>query len=168
MQSQPSTIGNEAGEPAPDGFLSAFVSEQRVRVEVAVSSKKRLIEEVADLLCTGAPDLDRDTVYQILNDRERLGSTGIGEGFAIPHGRINGIAQPIICALLLAQPLDFDSIDSRPVRCAIGLLVPADANQTHLQILAKLAGAFSRPDSRGAILGCASARELYDALRRLD
>ncbi len=168
MQTQPTGVGQQAGEASGEGFLAGFIAEDRVRVDVTVSSKKRLIEEVAELLCTGAQELDRDTVYQILNDRERLGSTGIGEGIAIPHGRINGITQPIICALLLAQPLDFDSIDSRPVNCAIGLLVPADANQTHLQILAKLAGAFSQPDVRDSILGCSSSRELHQVLCRLD
>ncbi|KAA3621626.1 MAG: hypothetical protein DWQ08_13810, partial [Proteobacteria bacterium] len=79
-------------------MLSQFVSRERVRAGVQVSSKKRLLEEVSDLLSTYSAELDRDTVFQILNQRERLGSTGIGEGFAIPHGRINGIDQPIICA----------------------------------------------------------------------
>lgn len=165
MQPSPSTEhGDDTGGA---GFLSQFVSRQRVRTGVHVSSKKRLLEEVADLLSTYSSQLDRDTVFQILNQRERLGSTGIGEGFAIPHGRINGIEQPIICAMLLANALDFDSIDGRPVRCVIGLLVPADANQTHLQILARLAKAFSQPEVQRRIMACDSEDSFFEAVTRL-
>lgn len=151
-----------------EGFLSRFVTRERVRTGIHASSKKRLIEEVADLLSTYSGDLDRDTVYQILNQRERLGSTGIGEGFAIPHGRINGIDQPIICAILLDQGLDFDSIDDQPVRCVVGLLVPADANQTHLQILSRLAKAFSQPEVRSRIMACHDDDTFFRAVNDLD
>jgi len=164
---QPSPSVNHAAAPAGEGFLSRFVSPARVRTGVHVSSKKRLIEEVADLLSSYSAELDRDTVYQILIQRERLGSDGIGEGFAIPHGRINGIDQPIICALLLDQGLDFDSIDNRPVRCVIGLLVPADANQTHLQILARLARAFSQPEVQKRIMACKDDAHFFEAVNGL-
>ncbi len=165
---QPSTDFQPRRSIAGEGFLSQFVSRERVRTGVHLSSKKRLIEEVADLLSSYSSELDRDTVYQILNQRERLGSTGIGEGFAIPHGRINGIDQPIICAILLEQGLDFDSIDNLPVRCVVGLLVPADANQTHLQILSRLAKAFSRPEIRQRIMACRDDAEFFQAINDLD
>jgi nitrogen PTS system EIIA component len=163
----PSPSMDNSSKPPEDGFLSRFVARNRVRKGIHVSSKKRLIEEVADLLSSYSVDLDRDTVFQILNQRERLGSTGIGEGFAIPHGRINGIDQPIICAILLDQGLDFDSIDNQPVRCIIGLLVPADANQTHLQILAKLARAFSQPEVQREIMECSDEDSFFDAVYNL-
>jgi nitrogen PTS system EIIA component len=155
-------------ETPDDGFLARFISRDRVRTGVQVSSKKRLLEEVADLLSSYSPELDRDIVFQILNQRERLGSTGIGEGFAIPHGRINGIEQPIICAILLANPLDFDAIDNRPVRCVIGLLVPADANQTHLQILARLARAFIQPGIQQRINACDSDESFFETIYNLE
>jgi PTS system nitrogen regulatory IIA component len=165
MQTSPSVEGDSP--VGNDRLLSCFIDPERVRVGVHASSKKRLIEEVAELLSSYSADLDRDTVFQILNQRERLGSTGIGEGFAIPHGRINGIDQPIICALLLDQPLEFDSIDNRPVRCVVGLLVPADANQTHLQILARLAKAFSQPEVQEKIKSCKDQQSFYEAVRNL-
>lgn len=155
-------------ESADDGILSRFMSRELVRTGVQVSSKKRLLEEVAELLSSYSPELDRDIVFQILNQRERLGSTGIGEGFAIPHGRINGIEKPIICAMLLANPLDFDAIDNRPVRCVVGLLVPADANQTHLQILARLAKAFSQPEVQQRIMACDSEERFFETICNLD
>lgn len=165
---QPSPNMNHASARPGEGFLSRFISHERVRTGTQISSKKRLIEEVADLLSSYSGELDRDTVYQILNQRERLGSTGIGEGFAIPHGRINGIDQPIICAILLEKGLDFDSIDNRPVRCVVGLLVPADANQTHLQILSRLAKAFSQPEVRKRIMACHDDDSFFRTINDLD
>ncbi len=168
MQVSPPVSGENQHNGPTDGFLSRFVSRDRVEIDVYVSSKKRLLEEVADLLTVHSSDLDRDTVFQILNERERLGSTGIGEGIALPHGRINGIEDPIICAIRLGQPLDFDSIDNKPVTCVIGLLVPADANQTHLRILAKLAGAFSQSSIREKIQRCTDSDEFLELLNHLD
>src|SRR5690606_41975583 len=124
----------------------------------------RRIGELADLPSPSSPELDRDTVYQTLNLRERPASTGIGDGFAIPRGRLNGIDQPIICAMLLDQGLDFDAIDNRPVRCVVGLLVPADANQTHLQLLARLARAFSQPATQQRIRACEADERISRAV----
>lgn len=165
---QPSPNVHPPRAAGDDALLARFIDRSRVRTAVHVSSKKRLIEEVADLLSSYSPELDRDTVFQILNQRERLGSTGIGDGFAIPHGRINGIDQPIICAMLLDQGLDFDAIDNRPVRCVVGLLVPADANQTHLQILARLARAFSQPEIQQRIMACEDDESFFDAVTHLE
>lgn len=156
-----------ASVPVANGFLGRFISRDRVDVGVPVSSKKRLLEEVAGLLTVQSQGLDRDIVFQILNQREQLGSTGIGEGIALPHGRINGIEQPIICAMRLSQKLDFDSIDDQPVDFVIGLLVPADAERAHLQILARLAEVFSRAETRRRIDDCRSAEQLFRALENL-
>ncbi|MFT5112798.1 MAG: PTS system nitrogen regulatory IIA component [Parasphingorhabdus sp.] len=159
--------GVESGIPTK-GFLADLISPDRVLTGVQVSSKKRLLEEVASLLSVGHSELDRDTIFQILNERERLGSTGIGEGIAIPHGRINGIDQPIVCAMLLAQPLEFEAIDDQPIRCVIGLIVPADANHMHLKILAKLAGIFSQPTVRSDLLCQTDTDSFYHCLTSLE
>ena len=162
MQASPTT--NDNTQQNATGFLSAFIARDRVEVDVLVSSKKRLLEEVADILTVHSSDLDRDTVFEILNERERLGSTGIGHGIAIPHGRIEGIEQPIICAMQLSEGLNFDSIDDIPVSFVVGLLVPADANQTHLKILARLAGAFRDTEIRDRLMTCQDSNELLLAL----
>lgn len=167
MQASP-TVDPANSTPEQAGFLARFITRDRVEVGVHVSSKKRLLEEVADLLTMHSDKLDRDTVFQVLNERERLGSTGVGEGFALPHGRVNGIEDPIICAMSLSQPLDFDAIDDKPIQVVIGLLVPADANKTHLQILAKLAGAFRDEVIRESLIGCESQDELLSLVQRLD
>ncbi len=146
-----------------DGILDvgSLLVPARVAVDVQVSSKKRLLEELAVLLLKDNPNLDRSTVFQILNERERLGSTGIGEGVALPHGRLNGIDEAIAAVVRLKRPLDFDAVDQEPVSLVFGLLVPAQATETHLELLAALAKMFSDPHLRGQIMRAPDADALY-------
>ena len=93
------------------GLLAGLLSTSRIRLNVAASSKKRMLEELAGLLSHNRSDLHRDTVFQVLNERERLGSTGIGDGIALPHGRLNGLTEPLAAVIRLRQALDFDAVD---------------------------------------------------------
>ena len=126
-----------------DPILADLLEIDRVTTDLQVNSKKRLLEETARIFCTGQTALDRDTVFQILFERERLGSTGIGNQVALPHGRISGLETPLGMLATLRNPLDYDAIDQQPVSLVFGLLVPAEANEKHLHILASLAGLFS-------------------------
>ena len=126
------------------GLLAGLLSTSRIRLNVAASSKKRMLEELAGLLSHNRSDLHRDTVFQVLNERERLGSTGIGDGIALPHGRLNGLTEPLAAVIRLRQALDFDAVDDGPVKLIVGLLVPANATEQHLDILASLAETFSK------------------------
>ena len=116
------------------------------------------------LLSRHQAPLDRHTVFQVLNERERLGSTGIGNGIALPHGRLNGISEPQAAVLRLRQGLDFDAVDDQPVTLVIGLVVPADATEQHLNILASLAETFSNGEQREAILSARDAQTLFTLL----
>lgn len=91
-------------------LLTGLLSTSRIRLNVSAPSKKRMFEELAGLLSHNRSDLHRDTVFQVLNERERLGSTGIGGGIALPHGRLNGLTEPLAAVIRLRQALDFDSI----------------------------------------------------------
>jgi len=124
-------------------LLAELLVPERVSVGMHVNSKKRLLEEIAQVFCNYQQGLDRDTVFQILFERERLGSTGIGNHVALPHGRINGLSQPLGMMATLRNPLDYDAIDQQPVSFVFGLLVPAEADEKHLNILALLARMFS-------------------------
>ena len=108
--------------------------------------------------------MDQHTVFSILNERERLGSTGIGHGIALPHGRLNGIQEPIAAAMKLQQPLNFDAIDDQPIILVIGLLVPAEATDQHLRILSDLAGAFSDSSFRRTVSVASDADTLFNLL----
>jgi nitrogen PTS system EIIA component len=145
--------------------IKDYLSPRRVAIGVNVSSKKRLLEKVAGLLLEGNPGLDRNTVFQILNERERLGSTGIGDGVALPHGRASGLRQPIAAIITLANGLDFESLDQQPVRLVFGLLVPAEANEQHLQLLAGLASMLGDEDVRRRLLEAGDAEDVLACIR---
>lgn len=153
-----------ANETIDSGPLKRLLSRERVAANVRISSKKRMLEELAELLSRQLPGMDQPTVFSILNERERLGSTGIGHGIALPHGRLNGIHEPIAAAMKLAQPLDFDAIDDQPITMVIGLLVPAEATNQHLRILSDLAGAFSDSGFRDAVGEANDADSLFGLL----
>ena len=146
------------------GLLAGLLSTSRIRLNVAASSKKRMLEELAGLLSHNRSDLHRDTVFQVLNERERLGSTGIGDGIALPHGRLNGLTEPLAAVIRLRQALDFDAVDDGPVKLIVGLLVPANATEQHLDILASLADTFSKGEQRRAILRARDAQTLFALL----
>lgn len=148
--------------------LDELLTVDRVEVRSQVSSKKRLMEKITTLLLQCRPQLDRKTVLQTLIERERLGSTGIGHGVALPHGRINGLDDVIGAVAVLDNPLDYDAQDKQPVNLAFGLLVPAEANEQHLKILAHLARLFSDEDLRRRIFDAKTNSEAYDLLTTWD
>lgn len=127
--------------------LSAILPEQQVLVGVETTSKKRAFEEVG-LLFEEQHGLSRSLVTDSLFARERLGSTGLGHGVAIPHGRIKGLKQPMAAVFQLQSPIPFDAPDEAPVVLMICLLVPEAATQKHLEILSEIAEILSEADLR--------------------
>ena len=112
-----------------------------------VHSKKRLFEQAAASI-SAEFDLDQESVYRSLLAREKLGSTAIGHGVAIPHSRMSGCSEPLGCLILLSEGVDFGAPDGADVEIAFILLVPEAATQDHLDLLASLANAFSSADIR--------------------
>src|SRR5262245_63459711 len=110
--------------------------------DLAASSKKRLFEQLG-LLFENQHGIARTTVFESLFARERLGSTGLGQGVAIPHGRIKGLRDALGAFVRLAQPVPFDAPDGKPVSLVFALLVPEQATEKHLEILSELAQMFS-------------------------
>lgn len=124
------------------GRISDFLKPSRIALDLDTSSRKRLFEHLSALAATDLEEIGEDDVFKILTERERLGCTGLGRGIAVPHGRIENLSQPVIALTRLKHPIDYDAPDDRPVWLAVSLLVPADANDTHLKLLSKLAGCF--------------------------
>ncbi len=118
--------------------LAAILPASNVLVDVDASSKKRVFEQ-AGLLFENQHAIARGIVSDNLFARERLGSTGLGHGVAIPHGRIKGLKNPLGAVLRLRQPIAFDAPDDEPVSLLIFLLVPEAATQRHLEILSEIA-----------------------------
>ena len=118
--------------------LAQILPPAHVQLDVDVSSKKRAFE-YAGLLFENHLGLNRATVTDNLFARERLGSTGLGEGVAIPHGRIKGLKQPSAAVIRLRQPIPFEAPDNEPVSLLVVLLVPESATAKHLELLSTIA-----------------------------
>lgn len=127
--------------------LAAILPAQNVHVGVDATSKKRAFEQ-AGLLFENHHGIARASVTDNLFARERLGSTGLGHGVAIPHGRIKGLKNPLAAVLRLQQPIGFDAPDEEPVTLLIVLLVPEAATQRHLEILSEIAEMLSDRELR--------------------
>lgn len=144
--------------------IASLLDPSRVASDLAAGSKKRTLEQMAELLSRGLGSESSPDVFNSLSGRERLGSTAIGHGVAIPHGRVAGLQQSIGAFGRYPMGLDFDAADEEPVRLVFALLVPAESTSEHLQLLAGLAEIFSRPDLRARLLDAGSADELYQIL----
>jgi PTS system nitrogen regulatory IIA component len=131
----------------PEGLLEL----NNVSVGDTASSKKRVLEQAARLLAANDDDVDPDQVFERLLDRERLGSTGLAGGVALPHARMPGIRESRGAFLRLAEAVEFDALDGKPVDLVFALLVPEDATDEHLQLLAKLAATFNDDALRGRL-----------------
>src|SRR5215210_806283 len=134
-----------------------------VVVDLQVSSKKRLFEQVA-LMFENRHALARSLVFDSLFARERLGSTGLGQGVAIPHGRIKGLKEALGAFIRVAQPVPFDAPDANPVTLVFVLLVPEKATEKHLQILSELAQMFSDKVLREAMSRAPDAAALHQLI----
>jgi PTS system nitrogen regulatory IIA component len=143
--------------------LTSLLSAEQILLDLEVSSKKRLFEQVS-LLFENHRGVARALVYDSLFARERLGSTGLGHSVAIPHGRIKGLRDPAGAFLRLKTPVPFESPDGNPVTLAFVLLVPEHANQTHLDILSLLAEMFSDRDMRAKLSSETDAQTVFELI----
>jgi len=143
--------------------LANILSPSQVIAQVEVTSKKRAFEE-AGLLFENLHGLSRALVTDSLFSRERLGSTGLGHGVAIPHGRIKGLKAPLAAVFQLAQPIGFDAPDDQPVNLLIFLLVPEAATQKHLEILSEIAELLSDAALRAQMVVAQESLQLHDLI----
>ncbi len=148
--------------------IGDFITPERVVYRLHATSKKRALELVSGLLAGGEAGLAEAEVFDCLVARERLGSTGLGHGIAIPHGRLKGIDRILGAFVRLDQGVDFDAIDAAPVDMVCALVVPAESTEDHLQLLASLAALFSETAMRERLRGAESAGQLYDLLTSHD
>ncbi|MDT3679430.1 MAG: PTS sugar transporter subunit IIA [Burkholderiaceae bacterium] len=133
--------------------LSRLLPPQNIVLDLPVTSKKRLFEQVG-LLFENNHGIERGKVFDSLFARERLGSTGLGEGVAIPHGRIKGSKEAMAAVVRLAQPIPFDAPDGKPVGLLVFLLVPEAATEEHLELLSELAELLADTATRESLLAC--------------
>ena len=136
--------------------------------EDAISSKKRLIENMSHYLAANTQAIAADPIFQALLERERLGSTGLGKGVAIPHARVPGITETIAAMMTLSTPINYDSADNQPVDIIFGLLVPEDGDQYHLEHLARLATLLRDEKTCETIRNTPDPEKLFNFLLAID
>ncbi|MGH1541151.1 MAG: PTS sugar transporter subunit IIA [Arenicella sp.] len=124
---------------------------ESINTQVSIASKKKLLEHVSKLLGDDDRALEKK-VFQSLIERERLGSTGIGDGVALPHGRCDDIESARLCIVTLDQAIDYDATDKKPVNMVFGLIVPAEAQQQHLDMLSSIAELIGKKDVHKQLL----------------
>lgn len=132
------------------------------------SSKKKVLEQIAHYVTSEFPDLDETSLYNSLLNRERLGSTGIGQGIAIPHCRLENCHKVIGVLLTLSEPIPFDAIDNEPVDLLFALIVPQEATGEHLELLSQLAERFNEAAFCNRLRACKSQEALYQAMTGAD
>lgn len=129
----------------------------------AGSSKKRVLQNIAHAIAEQTPNSQADELFRAFLEREQLGSTGVGEGVAIPHCRMANIKDPIVCVFTLESAIDFDSLDGQNVDLLTALVVPADGADEHVKLLGILAGKLSQATYRNELRKCRTAEQLHSA-----
>ena len=148
--------------------MSDFLDPQAIVSDLKATNKKEVLEELSSVLETLHPALDRDKMVGVLLDRERLGSTGVGEGVAIPHGKMGGLEGIIACFGRSGRGVEFEAVDNQPVNLFFLLFAPENSAGAHLKALAKISRLLKRPSVREALLHARSKQDLYGILTQED
>ncbi len=141
--------------------ITPYIHLDRILCGHECSSKKKTLQTVSELLAHPLQENAKQTIFEALLKRERLGSTGLGKGIALPHGRIEALQSPIAAVATMQCGVDFDSLDGVPVDIVFALAMPENCNDQHLQILAGLAEMFSDPDFCNALRNAKSSTEIH-------
>lgn len=148
--------------------LSEIINENCIISELRAKDKKGVLAELADVLSNTERSIDRETLVKVLMEREQLGSTGIGDGVAIPHGKLNGIQRPVISFGRSKDGLDFESMDGLPAYLFFLLVAPENSSGVHLQVLAKIAKMLKSSAFRKQLMEADTAAELYQKIIQTD
>lgn len=145
--------------------IASLLNPARVTCCQQTTSKKRALERLSELLAGDAANLTTEEIFDSLLARERLGSTGLGQGVAIPHGRMNGLQEPLGACIQLTDAIDFEALDNKPVDILFALLVPVESTSEHLQLLAQLAQMFSDASFTQRLRETGNSKDLYQLLQ---
>lgn len=141
--------------------LNQVLSAERTFIEDFGASKKRVLQTLAERLSESLNSVSDLELFDQLIARERLGSNGIGSGVAVPHCRLDGLTQPLAALVKLPTPIDFEAIDKQPVDIIFALIVPAEATDEHLQLLASVVERVNNPETLNNLRLCTEVTALY-------
>jgi PTS system nitrogen regulatory IIA component len=148
--------------------LSDILEEKNVIPDLKSKDKRGVLEELVDTIVRNDPSLDKSSLVKVLLERERLGSTGIGDGVAIPHGKFQGIKTPIVSFGRSRKGLDFETMDGEPAFLFFLLVAPENSASIHLKALAKIAKILKSSSFREALIKVPTKEELYRAIIQND
>jgi len=148
--------------------LSEILEENNIIPELKAREKKGVLEELAEVVYNSDPSIDKGALVKVLVERERLGSTGIGDGVAIPHGKLSGVTNPIISFGRSKEGLGFDSMDGQPTYLFFLLVAPENSSGVHLQVLARIAKILKRSSFRKKLMEASTQKELYQTIIQTD
>jgi PTS system nitrogen regulatory IIA component len=144
--------------------ITDLLTPERVLCCTDTGSKKRLLEQLGALLESSASSLSQIEIFDALVNREKLGSTGLGKGVAIPHGRMAALEQPVCAFIKLDNAVDFDAADNQAVDLVFALLVPENSTEEHLQVLSTIAEVFSNTALCTALRECKTGSCILEQL----
>ena len=144
--------------------IADILTPERTQCDVNSASKKASLEKLANLIAGAESSLTQAEVFNSLLNRERLGSTGLGKGVALPHGRLKTCSRALGAFIRLSAAVDYDAVDDEPVTLLFALLVPEDSTQEHLDLLARLAEKFSDEDVLGKLKTEPSRDKVFNLL----
>ena len=148
--------------------LGEILKEVNIIQELKAADKRGVLEELAGTISDHEPSIEKENLVKVLIERERLGSTGIGDGVAIPHGKLGNTKYPIISFGRSKEGLDFDSMDGQPAHIFFLLIAPEDSSSIHLQVLARIAKILKSVTFRKGLMAAATRTDLYQAIIRMD
>ena len=144
--------------------LEDIIKPDGVLCNATARSKKHCLEILSELLVRSHADIASETIFKCLNDRERLGCTGLDRGAAFPHCRMQGIEAASAALIKLSEPVDFDAYDGDPVDLVIGMLVPADLDESHYSDINLITRLLADEEIRSRLRGTTTSKELYSVL----
>ena len=143
--------------------IADFLSEDMVLLDLIADNKRNLLQKVAEIMAPKS-GIDKNSIFEAILERESLGSTGYGNGIAFPHARIEGLDHIVTALVRLDKPIDFDSLDGKPVDLLAFMISPENSGEDHLKTLAAFSHTLKNEQSRQRIRGAKTAHEIYLAL----
>ena len=144
--------------------ISELLNPQAIVADLKATGKDAALSELTDALLAVAPSLRRDEVLQVLQERERLGSTGIGDGVAIPHGKLKGMPELMLAFGRSSAGVDFESMDGQPAHLFFLLLAPEESVGVHLKALARISKLLKDVEVRQQMLDATSSEQIYQLI----
>lgn len=146
--------------------ISDLLTEELVVTNLQGGSKDDIINAIVDLVATSPKVLDREKVREAVFEREKIMSTGVGDGFAIPHGKTDAVSDIVGAFAVTAEPIDYESLDEKPVRLVFLLVSKANMVGPHIKLLSKISRLMNKPDFRNKLLEVKTSKEIIEMFKQ--